>query len=351
VTTGDATAIALSDGVTSAGVAIGNMRAWGEVETPVGRFAAGRMPMEWGAGILWNPGNDPLSEYGDTADRLQYSNLFGQVWVLGAYDVQSEGFVGEPDDMQAVSVALGYRDETSGAGFLSSYRFQPALGWQQYTGDLWAASRLGPLDLQAEGVGQFGTGDLETGANNIKQMAFGAMVSLGYASPRLGLGIEGGFASGDRNPDDTKLRAFSFDADHNVGLLLFEQPLPTLAANVATDANGGRSTEVALSTDGISNALYVRPAASYKIREDLRAEASLLFATHAKPATDEAGRSVYGSELGLRLRYDPYPHVWVQGGFGLLLPGAYYADFEDDDWGGGFDRPAMAGQVVGTVEF
>lgn len=350
-TSGDATAMAFSDGVTSAGLDIANLRAWGEVETPIGRFAAGRMPMEWGTGILWSAGNDPGDEYGDTTDRLQFSNNFGQVWVLGAYDVQAEGFLNAPDDMQSLSAAVGYKDETSGAGLLASYRFQPSLGWQQFTGDLFAATQMGPLDLKVEGVGEFGSGDLETGANNIKQMAFGAMLAGRYEGPKLNLGVEAGFASGDADPDDASLHTFAFDADHDVGLILFEETLPTLAATVATEANGGRTTEAALSTDGVSNALYLRPAVGYQIRPDLGAELAWLFATHAKAASDTSGRAVYGNELDVTLRYEPYPHVRAEGAFGVFLPGKYYSLYEDEDWGTGFDKPAFAGRLIGTVEF
>jgi hypothetical protein len=64
-----------------------------------------------------------------------------------------------------------------------------------------------------------------------------------------------------------------------VGLILFEETLPTLAATVATDANGGRTTEAALSTDGVSNdwasaslgtVTAVAAGTWYRIRVELR---------------------------------------------------------------------------------
>jgi hypothetical protein len=35
----------------------------------------------------------------------------------------------------------------------------------------------------------------------------------------------------------------------------------------------------------------------------------------------------------------------------VLLPGSRYETWEDPDLGGGFDRPAVAGMLTGTVQF
>ena len=35
----------------------------------------------------------------------------------------------------------------------------------------------------------------------------------------------------------------------------------------------------------------------------------------------------------------------------VMLPGAYYTEFTDDDLGGGFDQPALGGRLLTTVEF
>lgn len=349
--TGSDEARATADGVTANGPELVALRAWGEASTPIGTFRAGRMPLEWGAGILWNAGDLPENEYGDTADRFSYTNIFGPVWVMAAFDVQYEGLVNSADDMQALSLALGYRGESVGAGLLNNYRYQPSLGWQAYTGDLWGYTRLGPLTIELEAVARFGGGSQETGANDLTESAFGGLLDASLQQEKLGFGVQGGFATGDSEPNDTKLHTFSFDPDHDVALMMFEEKMPTLVAAVPTEANGGRDTSAVQSGDGISNALYLRPRVSYLLRPDVKAELSWTTATVAKASADTANRKGYGNEIDLSLRYDPFPHVWAKGTVGMFLPGRYYSEYEDPDLGGGFDKTSFAARLMGTVEF
>jgi hypothetical protein len=350
--TGEEIAIAEADGTAPLGVGLEATRAWGEAFTPIGRFAVGRMPMQWGAGILWNDGNDPEDEYGDTADRFQFSTRVGPVFVLAAYDVQFEGFVGEADDMQSLNLGLGYRSETAGVGLLNIYRFQPSETWQSYTGDVWGFTQLGPLRAELEVVGVFAGGDLDTGATDVSVMSFGGMLDAEYALDKLSIGLQGGFATGDEDPTDEKIHTFTFDRDHNVALFLFEETLPTLETKVKNDSNGGRTTDAALTSDGVSNALYLRPSVKYHLLPDLQAQLSWTTAQLAAgPELTTAGRKGYGNELDLSVRYDPHPHVWVKGTAGLLFPGKYYSEYEDTDLGGGFDKTSWGAQVIGAVEF
>lgn len=48
-------------------------RVWGEVETPLGLLSFGRMPSQWGLGILANAGTGLDQDFGDTVDRIQFA--------------------------------------------------------------------------------------------------------------------------------------------------------------------------------------------------------------------------------------------------------------------------------------
>ncbi len=48
-------------------------RVWGEVQTPVGLLSFGRMPSQWGLGILANAGSDIDNDFGDSVDRIQFA--------------------------------------------------------------------------------------------------------------------------------------------------------------------------------------------------------------------------------------------------------------------------------------
>jgi uncharacterized protein (TIGR04551 family) len=46
---------------------------WGEVQTPIGLLSFGRMPSEWGLGIMANAGTGIDDDFGDTVDRMQFA--------------------------------------------------------------------------------------------------------------------------------------------------------------------------------------------------------------------------------------------------------------------------------------
>lgn len=348
---GETTALADANGVTTDGTGLQAVRAWAEANTRFGRFSMGRMPMEWGAGIYWNPGTAVDAEYGDTADRIQWSSRFGQVFAMAAYDMQYEGFLGVPDDMEAVSLAVGYRTETLGVGLLNHLRLQPDNAFTSYTGDLWGFAELGPIRAEVEGVGVFGGGDLDTGVNDATIMSFGVMANAKWKPGKATVEAEFGVATGDDDPTDRDIKTFSFDRDHNVGLFLFEEAMPTLQTSVQNDSNGGRTTDAAITGDGISNAIYFKPTLKYQLFPTLGAEASWLVATQAVDADNGTSHGGYGNEFDFGLKWSPIPHVSAKGTVGVFLPGPFYSDYEDTDYGKGFDKTSVGGQLVGVVEF
>jgi uncharacterized protein (TIGR04551 family) len=48
-------------------------RVWAEVQTPVGLLSFGRMPSEWGLGVLTHAGAGIDDDFGDTVDRIQFA--------------------------------------------------------------------------------------------------------------------------------------------------------------------------------------------------------------------------------------------------------------------------------------
>src|SRR5262249_52948715 len=66
-------------------------RAYGEVVTPIGYFAAGRMGNQWGLGMLSNSGDCLDCDHGDSADRVAFATpLLGHIWAL-AFDFDAIG--------------------------------------------------------------------------------------------------------------------------------------------------------------------------------------------------------------------------------------------------------------------
>jgi uncharacterized protein (TIGR04551 family) len=71
-------------------------RVWGEVQTPLGLLSFGRMPSEWGLGLVSNAGAGLDEDYGDTVDRLQFalppvSTPIGRLVFVPMIDFESVG--------------------------------------------------------------------------------------------------------------------------------------------------------------------------------------------------------------------------------------------------------------------
>lgn len=360
--TGEDLPLAYADGVTpyvsedDGGSYTRNMsltRAYADIYTPIGRLRFGRVPMSWGAGILFNDGLDPTDEFGDTSDRIQLTSRVGPLYLMGGWENMYEGYINEPDDMQAVDFALAYRSETVGIGLFNRYRFQPSQSFRAYTGDFWALAELGPASIETEVVGVFGGGNLDTGANDVRIAAVGAMMEGSITLSRLMGGLELGLATGDADPNDSSIRTFTFDRDHNVALMMFEEPMPLLSAQVANETNQGRDDSLVSqgTGEGISNAMYLRPWVGWRFFDELAADVALFAAQAAKLPDERSDERGYGVEIDASLRYDPYDNFWLKGTLGAFVPGSYYAGITDETYGSGFGDVALGGRLWATVEF
>jgi uncharacterized protein (TIGR04551 family) len=98
-------------------------RAWAEVQTPVGLLSFGRMPSEWGLGILTNAGGGIDDDYGDSVDRIQFAlppvaTPIGALTFVPMLDFDNEGVlqsdlrfgpgVGQPFDLDSADDARTY---------------------------------------------------------------------------------------------------------------------------------------------------------------------------------------------------------------------------------------------------
>ncbi len=322
--------------------------AWAEVDTPAGRFSFGRMPLHWGLGIWRNDGLGYNGDEGDTADRLMWDRVFEDVFVEVALDSNSENLVNGNDDTFSASGTVGYRTELITTGVVAQYRLTPSRDFGLFTIDASFAGEIGTLDVGAEAIGQYGKGNLEGGRNDVTVAGFGGVGDALLHTSAVDIGVELGVASGDPTPDDAQIATFTFDRDHEVGLVMFEQPMPVIADALATD---GRSYVATLSGRGVSNAAYFKPRAEKILTEGVVAHASWLAArTIAAPAADRSG---YGNEFDLGVRYEPDEHTRFDLTGGLFLPGGYYSAYTDDtnDTLTGFNDPVWAVQVIGQARF
>jgi hypothetical protein len=358
--TGESTALGTADGVgtgidaedaTSVSQNINARAVWADIYAPMGRIRFGRMPVEWGAGLVLNAGDDFNDEYGDTSDRIEVTTKIGAVFLEGAYDLVSEGLLGEADDFHIANLALAWKTENMGIGYLNRYRYQPSQNYGAYTGDLWAKADFGTLKAEMEFAFELGGGDLSNGVNDISIAAWGGMLDLGANFGQMSAGVELGIASGDDDLSDKKLTTFTFDRDHDVAMLMFERPMPVLESTVMNESTGGRTLDAARTGNAVSNAQYLRPWVSYTVRKDLSVTAALLAARADKLEESENTGRGYGVEYSLSAAYKPYEKLQIAPTLALFTPGEFYSNYVDTDLGEGFSGPVYGGRLLATVSF
>jgi hypothetical protein len=138
-----------------------------------------------------------------------------------------------------------------------------------------AAARLGVVRVKGRGLGEFG--DL--------------VVQLGW-----------GYASGDANPYDGVSRRFTFDPNHNVGLVLFDQVLAwktaraaTLAGDPALVRRPAPGLQFLPSRGGVFGAMYLNPTAIVRPRRWLDLKAGVVIAQSTADVVDPYHAGVLGS--------------------------------------------------------
>jgi len=330
-------------------------RVWGQIDTGLGQARIGRMPVEWGAGMIWNAGNDPLDEYGNTADRVQFTAPVGPVYLIGAYEVPYEGFVNDTDDVKQGTVGVAYLGETASIGSYNTYRWQSREDnskFRLFTGDIWAKATLGQAELEWELGFQLGGGDLSESINDVRITGLGSVLNARIHGAKLRAGIGLGISSGDANPFDNEYRAFRFHPDYDIALLMFEEPMPVLAHdNPHAFNNGGREYGAVRMNEGIENAMYLRPSIGYRLREDLTVDASLIAAQATKLPEELKEVRGYGAEVDVTIEYTPFEHFSITSTSGLFMPGRYLSDYSHDEFGSDFDQTVFGSRLLGTIEF
>lgn len=329
-------------------------RAWGEVDFSFGRFSFGRMPLHWGMGIWQNDGLSLNAEYGDTADRLAFETLVQQsIFVRVAFDTHVEGYVNDGDGAFAPSLSGAYRSETITVGLNAHYRRVNAPEGGEpldlFTIDAAGEAKLGPLKASAEFLARFGSGDYGE-LNDVNITGFGGVVRAQLDLDRWRFQLEGGYASGDRNLTDARYKTFAFDPDFNVGVILFEQPMPVFATAAPNEANGNRNYDDVLIDNRVANALYAKPTISRRLIDGLDIEAAGLFARAASLPEQFSNRRGYGTEIQVALKYNGLEHLEVDARGAVFIPGSYFRNFSDDVVQG-YTRTAVGGQLTARIRF
>jgi uncharacterized protein (TIGR04551 family) len=360
-------------------------RAWGEVLTPFGILAAGRMGSQFGLGITANSGDCDDCDRGDAADRVAFvSPILGHL-VAVAWDVAARGpFTRSRDGGHAI--ALEPTDGASGATFAILRTHSPAAlarraaaGRTTLEYGAYLAHRAQDRDVPASYLttatppGTFTSADLVargfsatttggwlrvTNASvrleaevayahaRIDQPSLipGTEITVPVTSDQLGLavqsevalggsriGIDGGYASGDSAP--------GFGAFPKVGEA---PPEPGAFDGAQADLPKDRTVDnFRFNPDfridqilfreiigTITDAVYLRPHASTTLlaagHGKLEVIAALIASWAVEATSTPSGERALGVELDPELRYTHQDGFAISLAYGVLLPGAAF---------------------------
>jgi hypothetical protein len=316
-----------------------------EWNSPIGRFALGQMASDWGLGLVANGGADPGSDFddthfGDIVERLSYTTrpfapFFDNDFAQHMFISVGGDLVFRDDNADLVEgdlafqfvTAMGYASEDHFAGVYFAYRNQEDRDGDEL--EAFAVDVAGRfverwedegvvLTAQAEAAVLTGTTNrarFEAVPDELDILSFGAAAQVDVR--HLLSGVEGtlrmGFASGDANAADGTVRTFSFDAEHRVGMILFEQVIGRMSlraadqvADPAYSAQPPKGFESIPSGGQIENTVYIQPIFRYRPLDGLTLRLGFLWAMSVVPLTDPfASASFGGYPVGYRGARDP----------------------------------------------
>lgn len=354
-----------------------------EWDSPVGLFRVGQQAFSWGLGVLANDGDTSpvFGDYrmGDLVERVAFATRPGgrdsNVVVALAGDIVYRDRIARLVDgdiaLQGV-LSVFYQDhacrvrcERKRVGGLVSYRdvdFANGDYLRVFAGDLLARwewpspDRTGRVWAGVEVVGLYGSTNAARtqyfDAQDIVQ--FGAAGEVGMEREgRFRVALEGGWASGDRNPVDTAQRRMTFNPSHRVGLILFPEVIAwetARSATIAVDPNlagrPARGANLLPSSGGVTGATYLYPSVQVFLGRYVDLRSAVVVAMASSDWVDPTSVQRYGTarnyrggdatrrdlglelDLGVNASFPLRGGVRIEGGVqgGVLFPGRAFAD-------------------------
>jgi len=378
--------------------------------SPVGLVRVGQQPSHWGMGILANDGDHPtlFGDYRDSSivERVLFATRPGgkdspfNVALAGdlvfkdpnanlvdgdrAFEGVLAAFYQDRDD-NMIGLYGVYRDQRRNNDAPLAREFNEKL-------QVWVMDSAGRFNAKIPGARGHVFGGYEVAyilgktnyvrtltqtQNNsledVRQLGaaahLGAVTTAGQGDQRWGdfvASLEWGWASGDSNPNDGVEKRFTFDPNHNVGLIIFNEALAwktaraaTVAEDPALSARPNPGADLLPTNGGVAGATYLNPGIVVRpVRQlDLKGGAVIAQTTadfvdpvyvgtngrfrnydRGSPKSHDLGLELdAGVEYRLALDYGMKLQLGAQGG--VFFPGGAFTD------GAGH---GMANQYIGV---
>lgn len=327
-------------------------RAWMEWISDFGVVRAGRMPVSWGYGLIWDSGNNLWDDFQTTLDRLEYRLHFGHVIGALAYSKpRKTNVLGSEGDQDFYTVYLQYdnpemdveagvlyerqvrssgqaADYIAVGGAANPYRLptgstNPPLSdrlpypMSNNVVDIFVKKSVGYFTFGGE-AGWLTGSAFDFNGNNIEDSlnAFGLLVNATYEYHSIKAFTEVLYASGDSNLNADHLNGFVvLHRNRRPGLILGRELLGNYYGN-----HVGQGSYLAYGdANSFSGAFYVRPGLRVEWSQTWATGLEVIFAQKAATATGEEGH--LGVEIDLAADHSLYKNFDLGLTFGFLIPG------------------------------
>lgn len=170
--------------------------------------------------------------------------------------------------------------------------------------------------------------------------------------------LEGGYASGDAQPQDGVQRRFTFNPAHRVGLIIFPEVLAwhtarsaSIAADPRLSAQAPRGTELLPSSGAVTNAAYFYPTAIIYVTRWLDVRTGTVIAMSTTDFVDPVRSTIFGTaqnyrggsplarDLGIELDLGFQGRNTLPGGMKLVWGAQGAVMFPGHAWDDGAGQP------------
>ena len=326
-------------------------RAWLEWVSDFGVVRVGRMPVQWGYGLIWDAGDGIWDNYQTTMDRLEYRLHFGHVIGALAYSKgRKTSVLGSENDQDFYSIYLQYvnpemdveagviyerqiRSPSQAADFMTGpanpYAVPagtPKTGLATKTGyplsnnvvDLYVKKTIGYLTLGGEGGWLTGSAmDYNNNGNEDTLNAFGLLVTAAYEYHNVKGFVDFMYASGDTSLNSDRLNGFVLlHRNRSPGIILGRELLGPYNGN---SINQGSLVAYG-DADTFSGAYYVRPGLRVEWAPSWSTGLEVIVAQKAAVTPNDS--AALGVEFDLGADHSFYKNFDLGVTVGYLIPGA-----------------------------
>jgi hypothetical protein len=330
---------------------------YGEIATDFGTIRVGRVPLNWGLGLVWNSKDDGFDRLPSSGDGFSLLTKLGafqfQPAIVKYEDANASGVTGN-SGASDYTVSLMYKndDEQIDLGILfmrriaginanvgNPFNVPPATsttyGYAYNVWDFYAKKRAGAFTISAEvplASGLVASRDFSEVSGAVKVTA----QATDHWSFDVNVGSASGQDNGTAGAAPSKLTAFYFHPDYRPGLILFNYNFQNLVSGVGSPYD-----------NPITNARFLALAAKYSVGkwshsvQGIYAVAekaadgvagNVYFNTLSRHYETEAGGAAQDKGLGTEFDYG-IGYQWDESirfglDLGLYFPGKFY-DFNN----------------------